>query len=173
MVKRTNLAMPLRETAILVALVNHPGLIEAHFEQVEALDLGNAELKRLHGAVIDAVAHGHSGDRKRLLAEIEAAGLAEQWSRAVDLIRRARLWTVLEDAAVEDAREAFAQALHLQRSARILHKELKLAEAALAADPTDENYQHLIEVQAQFRDMQATEALIEGFGILSGRSERS
>jgi DNA primase len=44
---------------------------------------------------------------------------------------------------------------------------------ALANEPTDENYRHLVEIQAQFRDVQATEALIEGFGIQSGRAGRS
>ena len=48
---------------------------------------------------------------------IEQAGLDEIWERAVGLIRRARLWPVLEEAAIDDAREAFAQALHLHRSA--------------------------------------------------------
>ena len=82
------------------------------------------------------------------------------------------LWTALEDAALDDAREAFLQALHLHRSARNLHRELKAAEAALATEPTDENYRHMLEIQAQFRDAQATEALIEGFGIPSGRASR-
>ena len=80
---------------------------------------------------------------------------------------------MLEDAALDDAREAFAQALHLHRSAGTLHKELKAAEMALATEPTDENYRHLVEIQTQFRDVQATEALIEGFGIPSGRAGRS
>jgi DNA primase len=44
---------------------------------------------------------------------------------------------------------------------------------ALATEPTDENYRHLVEIQTQFRDVQATEALIEGFGIPSGRAGRS
>ena len=61
---------------------------------------------------------------------------------------------------------------HLHRSARTLHRELKAAEVALATDPTDENYRHMLEIQAQFRDAQATEALIEGFGIPSGRASR-
>jgi len=63
--------------------------------------------------------------------------------------------------------------LHLQRSARTLHKELKVAETALATDPTDENYRNLVEIQAQFHDLQAMEALIEGFGISSGRADRA
>jgi DNA primase len=42
----------------------------------------------------------------------------------------------------------------------------------LANDPTDENYRHLVEIQVQLKDMQATEALIEGFGVTSGRAGR-
>ena len=34
LVKRAGGVMPLRETAILVALVNHPALIEENFEHV-------------------------------------------------------------------------------------------------------------------------------------------
>jgi len=173
MVRKSGQAMPLRETALVVALVNHPDLIEQFFEEIETLDVANTDLKQLHSAAIDAFAHGRSDTRGGMLSAIEAAGLSDVWNRAVDLIRRARLWTSLEDAAPEDARDAFMQSLHLQRAAHNLHKELKSAEALLAAEPTDENYLHLIEVQAQFRNLQATEALIEGFGILSGKVDKT
>jgi DNA primase len=66
-----------------------------------------------------------------------------------------------------------ADGTHLQRSAGALHKELKAAEAALATDPTEENYRHLVEIQAQFRDVQAPEALVDGFGVSSGRVARN
>lgn len=173
MVKRAGGIMPLREAAIVVALVNHPSLIDENFEHVERLDLSHGELKQLHSVLIDAMAHGEANTREAVVAAIERASCAEMWERAVALARRARQWTAFEDAAIEDARDAFAQALHLHRSARTLHKELKQAEAALATDPTDENYRHLVEVQAQFHDVQATEALIEGFGVSSGRSGRN
>jgi DNA primase len=101
------------------------------------------------------------------------AGLGEAWERAVALVRRTRLWPALEDAALDDAREAFTQALHLQLSSGALHKELKAAEAAFATDTTEENYRHLVEVQAQLRSVQAQEALIDGFGVSSGRAARS
>jgi DNA primase len=172
-VKRSGQTLPLRETTLVVALVNHPDLIDRFFHEVETLDVASTDLKRLHGAVIDAFAHGRSETRDAMLAAIEAAGLTEVWTRAVDHVRRAGLWSALEDAAPEDARDAFAQALHLQRAAHNLHRELKAAEATLAAEPTEENYLHLIEVQAQFRNLQATEALIEGFGILSGKVDKT
>ena len=163
--------MPLREAAIVVALINHPVLIDENFEQVELLGLSHPDLKELLGAAIDAMAHGVASEGVSLLSAV-VAGHAERWERATSLVRKARIWTVLEGAAIEDVREAFAQALHLHRSAGTLHNELKAAETALANDPTDENYRRLLEIQAQFRDAQATEALIEGFGVSSGRAGR-
>lgn len=173
LVKRGGEGMSVREATIIVALVNHPALIDENFAHIEFLDLANSDLRRLHAAILDAMAHDMANDRQAVIAMIERAGCAEIWERAVGLIRRMRQWPALETAALEDARDAFSQALHLQRSARTLHKELKQAEAALATDPTDENYRHLIEIQAQFQDVQATEALIEGFGVSSGRAGRA
>ena len=173
LVKRAGGVMTLREAAIIAALVNHPSLIDENFEHTEFLELSHPDLRQLHATILDALAHDAANERSEVLAHIEAAGQMESWQRVLGLIRKARLWPVLEDAAVDDAREAFAQALHLHRSAGTLHKELKAAEMALANEPTDENYRHLVEIQAQFRDVQATEALIEGFGIQSGRAGRS
>lgn len=172
LVKRSSEGMSVREATIIAALVNHPALIDENFAHVEFLDLANTDLKRLHAAILDAMAHDMANDRNAVIAMIERAGCGEIWARVVALIKRARQWPALETAGLDDARDAFSQALHLQRSARTLHKELKQAEAALASDPTDENYRHLIEIQAQFRDVQATEALIEGFGVSSGRAGR-
>jgi DNA primase len=172
MVKRSGELMSVREATIIVALVNHPALIDENFAHVEFLDLANADLRRLHATLLDAMAHDMANDRDAVIATIERAGCREIWERAVGLIKRTRQWPALESASLDDARDAFSQALHLHRTARTLHKELKQAESALATDPTDENYRHLIEIQAQFRDVQATEALIEGFGVTSGRAGR-
>jgi DNA primase len=173
LVKRAGEVMSVREAVLIVALVNHPALVEEHFDHVERLDLANADLRKLHTALIDALAHGAGNSRDAVIETIGRAGCIDVWERAVTLTKRARQWPALEDAAIEDARDAFVQVLHLHRSARTLHKELKVAETALATDPTDENYRHLVEIQAQFRDVQATEALIEGFGISSGRAGRA
>jgi DNA primase len=173
MVRLSGGIMPLREATLVVALVNHARLIDDNFDAVERLELSHPELKRLQAAIVDVFAHDHRVDRAGLVAAFETQGLTELWERAVALVRKARQWPALEDAAFEDARDAFLQALHLHRSAGFLHKELKAAEMALANDPTDENYRHLVEIQAQLRDVQATEALIEGFGVQSGRVARS
>lgn len=172
LLKRGGEVMSVREATIMVALINHPALIDENFEYVEFLDLANSDLRKLHGALLDALANDLANERSAVVEAIVRGGCQEIWERAVGLIKRTRQWPALESAALEDARDAFSQALHLHRSARTLHKELKQAEAALATDPTDENYRRLVEIQAQFRDVQATEALIEGFGVSSGRVGR-
>jgi DNA primase len=143
---------------------------------IDGLDLSHPDLRQLHAVLIDALAHCENAegfDRDCCMAEIDKSGVSELWERAEGLVRRARQWPALSDASVEDAREALAQALHLHRNARTLHRELRAAEAALASDPSDEHLQHLLAVQAQFHDAQATEALIEGFGVTSGRVDRN
>ncbi|WP_274628097.1 DNA primase [Arvimicrobium flavum] len=173
LLKRSGDVMPLREATLVVAIVNHPALVEEYFEHVEFLDLTNAELRRLHAVLLDTLAHDVNADRDAVIHGIAEAGITEIWERAVELVKRARQWPALAEAAAEDARDAFAQALHLHVSTRTLHRELKAAETALATDPSDENYLHLVEVKAQMRDAQAAEALIEGFGVSSGRSGMS
>ncbi len=172
-VKHADGILPLRETCLVVSLINHPTLIDENFDHVERLDLSNTELRHVHVALIDAIAYNEANSREQIVDAIWRAGCGGIWERAVALVRKARQWTALEDAALDDARNAFAQTLHLHRSARTLHEELKQAEAELATDPTDENYRHLMEIKVQFRDVQATEALIEGFGVSSGRIGRN
>lgn len=173
LVKQMGGGMPLREATLIVALVNYPELIDHYFEAVETLDLSHGDLRGLHAAVLDALAHGTDHERRALVEALGAAGLGEAWSRAVEHVKKAGHWPALEGAALEDAREAFLQGLHLHRSARNLRNELKAAEAVLADDMSDENYRHLLEVQAQLRDVEATEALVEGFGVMSGRAGRA
>ena len=75
MVKRAGSVMPLRETAIVVALVNHPPLVDENFDEVECLDLVHSDLRQLHAALIDALAHQVAHDRDADRASAEAAGL--------------------------------------------------------------------------------------------------
>jgi len=173
LVKRSGGVMPLREAVMVVTLVNHPTLAEEFFDEVEALDLSHKELRHVLAVLVDVLAHQAAHDRAAVMSAIDSGGLGSVWERGFEHVRRAGHWPALEQAALDDAREAFLQALQLHKGSRTIQSELKAAEAALATEPTEENYRHLVEVQAQFRDLQAAEALIEGFGVLSGRVDRS
>jgi len=166
-------ALPIRESALLVSLVNHPGLIDAFFDDIERLELDHLVLRQLHAGILDAAAHHAIADRATLSIYLVNSGLQEPLEKATTLVRRIGNWTALEDADIADTRDAFLQLLYLHRSASTLHKELKAAELALANETTDENFRHLLDIQAQFREFQAVDALIDGFGISSGRARQT
>jgi DNA primase len=159
----------LREAAILMTVINHPSLAEEEFTAFSGLDLLNPDLRSLHNAVLDCLADQVTPDRAAVLARLQARDQGDILEAVETMVRRARLWVSTDEAAIDDAREAFSQALDLHHLSRTLHKELKLAEIALATDATEENYARMIDVQNQMRNALSMEALIEGFGISSGR----
>ena len=65
------------------------------------------------------------------------------------------------------------QALHLHHRSRSLSRELRQAEEALGRDASEAAFAHLVEVKREIERVDGTEALIEGFGILSGRPAKS
>lgn len=160
---------PMRETAILLILINHPRLIDEDFEAMAAIDLDHPQLRQLHLAMLDAMAAAHVQDGTEMREALRLAGHGETIEMLEVIVRRARVWTATERAAEEDAREALRQAVHLHQRARVLHKELRAVEAALMDDETGEVFGRLLDIQNEIRKAEAIEALIDGFGIPSGR----
>lgn len=165
--------VPLREAALLSAVTCHPDLIGEHFDAFTALELESAELAALRGAILEAHAETGARDRETLLAHAACTSHAGAIEAVDNAIRRARLWVFTGEAAFDDARHAFDQALRLHARARGLSRELRAAEAALAEDPTETNYNRLVSVQGQVRREHGLDALIEGFGLSSGRPVKS
>jgi DNA primase len=89
-------------------------------------------------------------------------------------IRNARIWTATVEAAAEDAREGYQQALALHKRTR----ELKWQKAELERDIVECEdadgampYRPLAlqQVQLEIARLENQEAIIDGFGVLSGR----
>lgn len=78
-------------------------------------------------------------------------------------------WFLSAEAASADARTGLSQMIALHRKCVTLERELKAAEAAFAADMSDENFRALNDVRAQLDAEAGREAMIEGFGSASGR----
>ena len=168
--------LPLRETAMLVAMVNHPPLLDEYFDAFEHMNLPHPELKRMHSALLDAMAHGVAHERRALVASLAEAGLEASWERAVALVRKARQWPALEDAALDDVREAFGQTAALYSRARELREQRSSVQAALAEAVEageEQSCQHLLHVlnviSADLANLEQLEALVDGFGVSSGR----
>ncbi|MCQ0990131.1 DNA primase [Jiella marina] len=159
----------MREIAIVIGFVNHPLLLEEEFDVFADLELPAGDLARLRSAVLDAHVANPPQDREALLAELTRHGVSSVFSTYEAKVRTLRLWPVLAEAAPEDARQALRQLLHLHHRFLALRRELRFAEESFGREQTEAAYAHMMEVKSEIERVEGTEALIEGFGLLSGR----
>jgi DNA primase len=166
-------ALPPREALILLAVCNHPWLLRDYAEELADLEFANKDADSLRRAILDAVSAGQADDRESLTAALDAADVAELKTRMDRAISHKADWPVRPEAAHEDVVAWWHQIVSLHRRKRTLSRELKEAERALGADPTEANFAKLKDVQERLSVLDGTEALIEGFGALSGRPART
>ena len=166
-------ALPAREALILLALINHPWLLDTHAEELVALEFRHADGDRLRAAILDAAATEHPVSPAAMRAAIAARGQGALLARVEQAITHPSDWPAHETAAPEDVSLWWTHVVSLHRKSRTLHKELKDAEVALGNEPSEENLARLRDVQEHLAALEGTEALIDGFGALSGRPVRT
>lgn len=172
-------AISRREALILQSLINHPWLLHEHLEEVAALEFAHPEAHKLRAGIIAAFAndHHHSPDpgeqAEKMRADIEKGGFSQLLQRVEGGITTAAVWGAREGAARDDVLATWHQLVALHRQDHSLLRELKDAELALGEDPSEANLAWLRDVKARLAEVDGTEALIEGFGELSGRFQKS
>jgi DNA primase len=172
-------AISRREALILQSLINHPWLLDDHLEEVAALELAHPEAHKLRAGIIAAFAndHHHSSDpgeqAEKMRADIDRGGFSQLLQRVEGGITTAAVWGAREGAARDDVLATWHQLVALHRQYHSLLRELKDAELALGEDPSEANLTWLRDVKARLAEVDGTEALIEGFGELSGRFQKS
>ncbi len=82
-------------------------------------------------------------------------------------------WGAKPGAGRDDVLATWQQLVVLHQKTHALLREKKDAELALGEDPSDANLGWLRDVSARLDSLDGTEALIEGFGELSGRFRKS
>jgi DNA primase len=166
-------ALPPREALIMLALINHPWLLDTHAEELAALEFRHADGDRLCAAILDAAATEHPVSPAAMRAAIAARGQGALLARVEQAITHPSDWPAREGAAPEDVSLWWTHVVSLHRKSRTLHKELKDAEAALGSEPNEENLAWLRDIQARLAALEGAEALIDGFGAPSGRPVRT
>jgi len=166
----------LRETVLVMTVANHPQMLHDEFDELAALEFDDKGLMRVMQVMLDAASAGGRFDRERLFAALEADGQGAFIARLESQVRNSRIWTATVEAAAEDAREGYTQALALHKRTRALkwqkaELERDIAEATEAGD--GEAIPGLMlalqEVQLEVARLENQEAIIDGFGVLSGR----
>jgi DNA primase len=171
-------AISRREALILQSLINHPWLLHDHLEEVAALELAHPEAHKLRAGIISAFAndHHHSPEpaeqAEKMRADLASAGFSQSLQRVERAITTSAVWGAQAGAAREDVLSTWRQLVSLHRQWHSLLRELKDAEAALGDEASEANLAWLRDVKARMAEVDGTEALIEGFGELSGRFQR-
>ena len=165
-------AFPPREALILFALINHPWLLENHAEELAELEFNHPDADRMRRAILEAVADHEAVDTHALRTAIDKRNLGTLLARLEAPLSHGADWPARADAAPEDVRPWWTHVVTLHRKSRSLNKELKDAERALAEDAGDSNLNWLRDVQGRLSALEGAEAMIEGFGALSGRKVR-
>ncbi|APO75474.1 DNA primase [Rhizobium etli 8C-3] len=168
----------LRESVLALTIVNHPTLMQDEYDEIASIDYDNRELQRLWSGVLGAAAAvaGPHLTREYLIDRLEEQGFGALLKSLEQQIRNARLWIATEEAAMEDAREGYRQALAFHKRAKALRwqkieLEREIAEATEAGDGDviDQLMRALQEVHFEGLRLENQEAIIDGFGVLSGR----
>jgi DNA primase len=162
-----------REAAIVLSVVNHPALVEDKFETLAALDLETVVAQKVLADVLNLVVRHHDISAADLKSALGVRGHGPTLERMAQTLVRQGVWQMGADSALADAETGLSHALALHNKKVQLNRELKAAEAALGEDPSDETFERLRDIKNQITTVDGTEALIEGFGSLSGRATRS
>ena len=168
----------LREAVLALTIVNHPQLLVEEYDHVADIDFENRDLQKLRSAVLSeaALAGQVRFSRETLIESLKDQGFTELLKLLDQQVRNARLWTATEQAASEDAREAFLQVLALHKRAKALRQqtgelEREITQAIEVGD--DANIESLMQalrqVQMEAARLENQEAIIDGFGVMSGR----
>ena len=158
-----------RERAITLLLINHPQLLEDYLDEFAAAEFNSRELDSLRREIIDNNALKEGLDSPSLRDHLSLRGFGPLVDRLEHQALRLNEWFLSAEAASADARTGLSQMIALHRKCMTLERELKAAEAAFAADMSDENFRALNDVRAQLDAEAGREAMIEGFGNASGR----
>ncbi len=172
-VRGSRSTIPTREALILVSVINHPWLLESHAEEFSELEFLHPDADLLRRAILDTGSGHGPTDTQAQRAALAANGLNSVLERVENAITHTSDWPAHAGAAPEDVVQWWTHVVTLHRKQRTLNKELKDAERALGEEPTEANLSWLRDVQQRLAALEGSEALIEGFGLSSGRSARS
>jgi DNA primase len=162
-----------REAVILVSLINHPSLAEVRLEALADLEFSSPGARKLFATMLELIMANHDIAGGELKLALGGRGFGPDIERMEGLLQRQGVWQSGAEIAPLDAETGLKHALALHYKSVQLNKDLKAAEVALGIDPSEETFERLRDIQNQITTVDGTEALIEGFGSLSGRAARS
>lgn len=173
---KKSVRIPRREAALVLGIVNHPAILERYFEEFSKLNLKSPEAHKLRKSILDIYAMRPQSEEPiqaiNLRKQLESEGFGQTLEKMDQLILINRDWHCEITTGFEDAFDGWVQSYTLHIRNHALHMELQAAETALAENGSEEIFERLQQIKNEIAQDEGTEALIDGFGVSSGRPSR-
>jgi len=140
------LSLPPREALILVAVLNHPWLLEAHCEALAALTFTSPPLARLRQGLLEVLAQSGVLDRAALRSHVCKLGFAKVIELAERAITHKSDRFAAADTEASEVEAGWRDAVKLHATQVELKLSLQEAERSLCADPSDAELAHIVEL---------------------------
>ncbi len=166
----------LRESVLALTVVNHPQLLLDDYDEIAGIEFENRDLQRFWSCLLTVAAKaGAQLDRAVLKDELDENGFEALLKSMNQQVRNARLWTATEEADLQDVVQAYRQAYALHsRNKELRWQKIELEREISEAGADEEERgealtRALSEVQLEIARLENQEAIIDGFGVMSGR----
>ncbi|MCJ8519304.1 DNA primase [Pseudorhizobium tarimense] len=166
----------LRESVLALTVVNHPQLLLDDYDEIAGVDFESRDLQRFWSCLLTVAAKlGARLDREHLREQLEENGFEALLATMNQQVRNARLWTATPEADLQDVVQAYRQAYALHSRNKELRWQKIELEREIAETAADEEERAtalmlaLSEVQLEIGRLENQEAIIDGFGVMSGR----
>ncbi|WP_244668491.1 hypothetical protein [Candidatus Liberibacter africanus] len=167
----------LREAALLLTLINHPIILQEQYQELADIRYDNEELQKMWTFLFSDFVVQKDFSHEVLNKKLCARGFSELLKRLDKQIRDAGLWSATPEAHIVDVRQGYQQALALYKRFRLLSRqkediEKQIAQVTARGEEKKADFlmSTLHEIHLQIHQIESQEAMIEGFGKMSGRS---
>jgi DNA primase len=140
-------AMPPREALLVGALINHPCLLEACYEDIARLTLTAPALQRLLDALLALLSEGFPLDPVSVRSHLRTTGLDSVVAALDRAIARTGDKFARREADAGEAEAGWRHALALHEAQVGLPRELQVALEAWRREPSEEAWGRIVELQ--------------------------
>ena len=153
-----------REVVLLMTLVNHPWLLDAHMEDIAAISFSSQRLKQLCDALLGLAIDNETLDSEAMRTQLSKQGFGAIVAGVERAITHKSDWFTEPGAPRDDVETGWRQVLALHRKSLELERELEAAEQAYLAEGTEQAFERLCDIRRQISDADGIEASREGYG---------
>ncbi|ONI60246.1 DNA primase [Candidatus Liberibacter solanacearum] len=166
----------LREAALLLTLINHPKILQEQCYELTDISYDNSELQKMWSFLFSEFVVQKDFSREEINQKLCTRGFGELLQRLDKQVRDAGLWSATAEANIVDVRKGYQQAVALYKRFRLLSRQKADLERQIAqmTEQGEEKKTTILisilnDIHIQINTIECQEAIIEGFGKMSGR----